>query len=67
VVDQFYTNLIGNCANRELTLDLEALGLPSFNLSALDSPFSEQEAWEIIQNLLLDKAPGPDGFTGHFL
>jgi hypothetical protein len=65
-VDQFYTNLIGHCGNRKRTIDLEALGLPRHNLADLDSPFSEQEVLETIRGLPLDKAPGPDGFTGRF-
>jgi hypothetical protein len=66
VVDQFYTNLIGHCVNRERTIDLDALGLPRHNLADLDSPFSEQEVLETIRGLPLDKAPGSDGFTRRF-
>jgi hypothetical protein len=45
---------------------LQALGLPSHNLAALDSPFSEKEVWETLKQMPSDKAPGPDGFTGRF-
>jgi hypothetical protein len=38
-VDQFYTNFIGQCGNRERTIDLDALGLSRHNLEDLDSPF----------------------------
>ena len=31
---------------------LEALGLPTFELSELDAPFSEQEVEDIIKSLL---------------
>ena len=65
-VDRFYTNLIGKCVDRDRVIDLEALGLPSFELSELDAPFSEQEVEDIIKRIPADKAPGPDGFTGRF-
>jgi hypothetical protein len=42
LVDHFYTNLIGQVEVRERSIDMEALGLPRFNHSNLDSPFSKQ-------------------------
>jgi len=36
------------------------------DLSDLDAPFSEEEAWLTIKSLPADRALGPDGFTGHF-
>jgi hypothetical protein len=65
-VDPFYTNLIGKSVDRDRVIDLEALGMPTFELSELDAPFSEQEVEDIIKSLPADKAPGPDGFTGRF-
>jgi hypothetical protein len=65
-VDRFYTNLIGKCVGRDRVIDLEALGLPTFELSELDAPFSVQEVEDIIKRLPVDKAPRPDGFTGRF-
>lgn len=56
LVDQFYSNLIGQSVFRESTIDLEALGLPAHNLSTLDAPFTEQEVWETVSNLPSDKA-----------
>ena len=47
-------------------MDFEALGLPSLDLSELNAPFTEEEIWGIIHDMLADKAPGPDGFTSHF-
>lgn len=29
-------------------------------------PISEDEVWSVIKDMALDKAPGPDGFTGRF-
>jgi hypothetical protein len=65
-VDLFYKNLIGQDGQRDVTIDLAALGLPRYNLAALDSPFTEKEVLETIKGLPSDKAPGPDGFTGLF-
>jgi hypothetical protein len=62
-VDQFFSNLIGTNMDRDWTIDLDALGLPSHDLSELDAPFSEEEVWDTIDGLSHDKAPGPDGFT----
>jgi hypothetical protein len=66
LVDQFYSNLIGQSVSRENTIDLVALGLPAHNLSILDAPFTEQEVLATVLNLPADKAPSPDGFTGRF-
>jgi hypothetical protein len=42
------------------------LALPAVDLSSLDFPFTESEVWQAICLMPQDKAPGPDGFTGHF-
>jgi hypothetical protein len=42
------------------------LDLPTLDLASLDSPFSNEEIWQEICLMPQDKAPGPDGFTGHF-
>lgn len=47
-------------------LDFERLGIPQVDLPTIDSGFSEEEVWQTIQDTPLDKAPGPDGFTGLF-
>jgi hypothetical protein len=66
LVDGFYGGLLGSCLIREHTIDLSALGVPTHDLSAFDSPFSEKEVWNTIKQLPSNKAPGPDGFTGAF-
>jgi len=62
----FYNTLLGECANREVTVNLEELYLPRFDLVDLDNPFSEEEVWKTVGSLPPNKAPGPDGFTGKF-
>ena len=68
VVDDFYDKLLGTSEPREHTINLLELGIPTHthNLADLDSPFTEEEVWLTIKQLPLDKAPGPDGFTGRF-
>jgi hypothetical protein len=65
-VDHFFFNLIGTNVGRDRIIDLDALDIPSHDLSELDAPFSEKEVWDTIVSLPPDKAPGPDGFTGRF-
>jgi hypothetical protein len=36
-------------------------------LSHLDNPFNEEEVTNVIKEMPIDKAPGPDGFNGKFL
>jgi hypothetical protein len=66
IVDDFYTRLLSLAGDRNMTVDLDRLGMSSFNLEELDSRFSEEEIWETIEQLPSDKATGPDGFTGRF-
>jgi len=62
----FYSSLLGECLDREATVNLEELNLPRIDLADLEVPFTEEEVWKTIQSLPTDKAPGPDGFTGKF-
>jgi hypothetical protein len=55
---------LGTRQDREHSIDLQALGLPTHILAALDFPFVEKEVWETITQFLSDKALGPDGFMG---
>jgi hypothetical protein len=43
LVDEFYVNLLGTNVDRENSIDLQALGLPSHDLAVLEAPFSEKE------------------------
>jgi len=62
----FYRNLLGECLDREATVNLEELNLPRIDLAELDAPSTEEEVWKTIQSSPTDKAPGPDRFTGKF-
>ncbi|KAM0908162.1 hypothetical protein ACQ4PT_015617 [Festuca glaucescens] len=63
---EHYTELLGEPAARDFTLNLYALDLPAVDTTALELPFLEAEIWEAIRALPPDKAPGPDGFTARF-
>lgn len=42
-MDHFFFNLIGTNVGRDRIIDLDALDIPSHDLSELDAPFSEKE------------------------
>ena len=65
-VFDFYENILGKAEERNFTLDPDELGIQHHDLLALDAPFSEEEVWATVKEMHLDKAPGPDGFTGRF-
>lgn len=52
--------------DRSVSIDLDYLGLPTYDLEFLDSPFIEKEVWKSIKQFPSDKASGADGFTGRF-
>ena len=66
MVDGYYDNLLGTPTQRAHTLNLDALDLPSLDLSHLELPFTAEEVERTVKSMPLDKAPGPDGFTGRF-
>jgi hypothetical protein len=43
LVDEFYDTLLGHSSDRNLTINLEQLGIPTHDLAALDEPFSQKE------------------------
>jgi len=63
---QFYENLLGTADERDYTIDFAEIGIQQHDLSSLESPFTEEEVWATIKEMPLDKAPGPDGYTGRF-
>ncbi|XP_073363036.1 uncharacterized protein [Aegilops tauschii subsp. strangulata] len=66
VVDDFYDNLFGHAPARAHSLDLDKLDVSSKDLEHLERPFLPQEVERVVKAMQLDKAPGPDGFTGRF-
>jgi hypothetical protein len=62
----FYSTLLGSHEDMDTTIDLDALGIPSHDLAALDASFSEEEVWETIKLLPSHKAPRHDGFMSRF-
>ncbi|KAM0913456.1 hypothetical protein ACQ4PT_012157 [Festuca glaucescens] len=65
-VDSFYGDLLGAAPERDFSLDLGFLGVQTHDLSELDRTFTEEEIWDVVRSQELDKAPGPDGFSGRF-
>ena len=58
---------VGHAQGIHMGFDLENLLARVDGLEDLSKPFSEDEVDEVIKHLPLDRAPGPDGFTGLFL
>jgi hypothetical protein len=57
--DEFYKSLLGSHMESDTTIDLDALGVPSYDLAALDAPFSEEEVWRRSSACRLTRHPGP--------
>lgn len=57
--------ILGTPFQQQHSLHLNGL-LPQLDLVGIDVCFSEQEIWDTIKELSLDRAPGPDGFSGIF-
>lgn len=58
LVDEFYDTLLGHSSDRNLTINLEQLGIPNHDLAALDEPFSQKEVRDTVKQLPSNKAPG---------
>ena len=53
----------------EMDRFLEKLNLPKLNqeeIEIMNNPIASTEIEAVIKNLLKNKSPGPDGFTGEF-
>ena len=58
---------MGITTNPTMVFNLTQLIVPNEDLSSLVTPFSQSEIDSITKRLPPDKAPGPDGFNGHFI
>jgi hypothetical protein len=65
-VFDYFDGILGKAEEMEYSIDLNMLGVQQHDLYVLEAPFSEEEVWATIKDMPLDKAPGPDGFTGRF-
>lgn len=61
-----YDSTLGTHSPRTSSLNFELLDIPHIDLSSTDYCFSEEEIWRTVLDMPVDKAPGPDGFTGLF-
>ena len=61
-----FDSILGTPGSQELKVDFDSLLLPALGDSCFDHCFSEEEIWEAINDMPVDKALGPDGFTGLF-
>jgi hypothetical protein len=62
-----YKERLGTSRFTHMYFDLQELLSESENLDWLEEPFLKEEIDKIVQELPLDKSPGPDGFNGEFL
>jgi hypothetical protein len=66
MVDNFYDQQLGDAPTRNHSINLDAIQLPYRDLSHLEVLFIETEVEKVVKAMPLDKAWGPDGFTGSF-
>jgi len=65
-VFDYFNGVFGNHFQRSHSIDLERLDLPRLDLSTLAAEFSDGEIMHAVLETPVDRAPGPDGFTGRF-
>lgn len=65
-VDAYYSRLFEEVSPKAFTIALDTLRLPSRDLSHLEEQFTKEEVEKVVKGMPMDKAPGPDGFTGRF-
>jgi hypothetical protein len=62
-----YKERMGMTEGISMQFDLASLLTKVQGLEEISMPFLEEEMELVIKQMPPDKAPGPDGFTGHFL
>ena len=66
---EFFGNLMGKPTKCGHSINLDVLDLQQLSAEqarALEAPFTEEEVKRVIQDMLSDRAPVTDGFTGMF-
>lgn len=66
IIHDHFCASLGTTSPRGSALNWEALGYQPLDLSELEAPFSMEEIKDTIFSMPIDKASGPDGFTGLF-
>ena len=64
---QTYKNRLGRAEPHDMKFDLTQLFKKVEGLDVLTKPFTHEEIDKVVQEMPLDRAPGPDGFNGCFL
>ena len=67
VAAHHFSTIPGSHEDHDLSVDIHAIGHPSFDLTALGVPFTEAMIWDAMKRLPASKARGADGFTSEFL
>jgi len=66
VAEEHFQSIMSSPPLRQSDLNWPELNFQSHDLASLVEPFTEEELHKIVKQTPLDKAPGPDGFTGAF-
>ena len=57
---------MGNSINPEMQYNLDDLVVNHEGLDQISAPFTKEEIDNVVKQMLVDKALGPDGFNGMF-
>jgi len=67
VAQTHFGEIMGRPPQRSTDLNWDTIDITQHDLRGLDTPFTEEELKNAINQMPSDKAPGPDRFTGAFL
>jgi hypothetical protein len=66
VIDSHFGEVLGTKRARQLSLNWESLGYPTFSLADLKTEITKEEVKATIASIPKENAPRPDGFIGAF-